>query len=129
MVNRTIMASCLASVVTSILVTLLLVRWFGTRVQATPPLVRAERFEVVDQRGEVKAYLGGPQYNDSLTILDSAGTERISLRVLAEGTAVLHMSDGAGVGRVGVYVNRQGGSALQFFDDNGNIRSVLSPGS
>ena len=81
---------------------------------------------MVDGEGRIKGYFGGPEFNDSLTLVDADGIERASLRILAEGTAVLSMADGAGRVRVGIHVNRQGNATLQFYDENGRVSTVVA---
>jgi hypothetical protein len=126
-VQRTLIASCLVSAVVSVSLTLILVTWLGPR-STTPSVIVAQRFEVVDQDGKLKAYLGGPPYNDSLTILDSEGVERIRLFVLADQTAFLAMFDQAGRIRGRIAVNRQGASELTLYgEDETPVHRLAAP--
>ena len=81
---------------------------------------------MIDEDGKLRAYLGGPRFNDSVTLVDENGVERASLRVLAEGTSVLSMADDAGRGRAAIHVNRQGNATLQFYDENGRVSGVFA---
>jgi hypothetical protein len=126
-VQRTLIASCLVSAMVSASLTLILVAWLGPR-STTSSVITAQRFEVVDQDGKLKAYLGGPPYNDSLVILDPDGIERIRLTVLADNTAVFLMSDAERRIRARIYVNRQGASALDLYGEDGRpVHSLAAP--
>ena len=121
---RIAVASCLLSAVVSASLTLALVTWLST-FRGTPDVVRAQRFEVIDQDGKLKAYLGGPPYNDALVILDPDGVERIRLFVLAEGTAFIAMYDAGGQVRARLYVNRQGYSEIALLGTDGRPRHQI----
>ena len=99
----------------------MLVTWL-VAFRGTPSVVSAQRFEVIDQDGKLKAYLGGPPYNDALAILDPEGVERIRLFVLAEGTAFFVMSDAEGTIRARIYVNRQGYGEVALLGADGRPR-------
>ena len=122
--RRTLVASCLISAVVSASLTLLIVTWL-VLIRGTPRIVSAERFEVRDAEGKLKAYLGGPHYNDSLTILGPEGAERIKLLVLAEGTAFFVMNDAEGTARASIHVNRQGYSEVALLGADGRPRHWL----
>lgn len=121
---RIAVASCLLSAVVSATLTLALVTWLSA-FRGTPDVVRAQRFEVIDQDGKLKAYLGGPPYNDALVILDPDGVERIRLFVLAEGTAFIAMYDAGGQVRARAYVNRQGYSEIALLGTDGRPRHQI----
>ena len=116
--RRTLIASCLVSAIVSASLTLLIGTWLAP-MRGTPSVLTAQRFEVRDAEGKLKAYLGGPDYNDSLTILGPEGAERIKLLVLADGTAFFVMNDAEGVVRARMYVNRQGYSDVALLGADG----------
>lgn len=66
---------------------------------AAAKVVRARRFEVVDEAGETRA----------------------ALRVLPDGSPGLDLYDAAGEVRAGLEVNRDGSPALRLADAAGNI--------
>src|SRR5215210_4966076 len=60
--------------------------------QATVPLVRAERIELVDRQGTVRGLLAvggdGPDSATAFTLSDYAGTRRVTISVLNNGGQV-----------------------------------------
>lgn len=113
------------------LVTLLLVNGHsGDAHAAAVDTVRAGRFEVVDERGVVRAVLGlstqpaGP----ILWMGDNAGTGRVSVNVDNDGTPTLWFRDAAGLGRAGLSVERDGTVGLGLYDPHGQHRELLTVG-
>jgi hypothetical protein len=123
---RTVLLTAAVSAVVSSIVTFALVAWAGPWLR--PSVITAQRFEVIDQDGRTKAYLGGPPYNDSLGIMDADGVERIRLTVLADNTAMLLMSDAQHRVRAAVYVNSQGATDAAFLDADGrSVQRIAAP--
>ena len=126
MLQRSIWLPCILSATLSALTSIFAVIAIRERFETDAAVVRAWRFEVVDDAGNVRGYFGGPTANDSLTLVDANGIERISLRVLAEGTAVLYMADGGNRGRAGMFVTNNGDATLQFYDENGRVNGIVA---
>jgi len=130
---RVILLSSISSALVAAGVTAALMLWAVPGVINSPAVVRAERFEVVDQEGHVQARLGRPPNNDSLAILDTQGTERVGLKLLADGTSLFFLADGQGRVRANFYVDAGGtATAVQLFDDAGIVKqhlSLLAPSS
>jgi hypothetical protein len=79
--------------------------------------VRARRFELVDERGNVRAVLG--TQNDSgapgFLVSDSAGRPRIALHVSAEDTPAFDLLDASGAPRVHVALDAEGAPVVTLF--------------
>jgi hypothetical protein len=117
---RTVLVtSTLTSVVVATVTVLVMMALLPGTGQRTST-IRARQFEVVDDQGRVRARFGGAVENPELTILGTGGENRVGLRLLADGTAVVYAADGENRVRAGMYVN-EGGSrtAIQLFDENG----------
>jgi hypothetical protein len=164
MVARTIIlaavvAACVSSVVTFVLAALLLTP--ASRAapdpQATPQVMRAERFELVDVDGSVLAHLGRTVDGDvGLGFDDRAGERRAAIGVSAAGVPAVAVVDpqgavavmsggtsrggtpigGAGIlvfdangqGGIGTIVLSDGRPLWQLVDPNGRARAVISLG-
>ena len=99
---------------------------------ALPNVIRAESFQVVDERGFVRAEFGMFLGTPELYMYDSAGKSRITISVLDDQPTIM-LRDGSGLNsvlRLGVDSDGSGGMYLR--DASGTIRAgllVLSNGS
>ena len=67
---------------------------YGASTRAAARVIRAKRFEVVDEEGMVRAGLGVlADKNTGLWVLDGEGKERATLAVSAEGSASLSLRE------------------------------------
>lgn len=110
--------------------------------------VRAQRLEVVDDRGRVRGVLEAGEDGPSLRLLDVAGVARASLEDAADGTA-LYLRDAEGTVRVGAAQFAHGGggfalhgpgskgtavlylkgqASLTFLDDDGQVQARIPGG-
>ena len=115
--------------------------------EAENPVVRANRFELVDSEGRVRGELSLQDGAPVFSLLDTAGRDRLSLNHDAGGTA-LFIRDQEGVIRLGAAHFKHGGGgfalhgpdskgaavlyydesgSLSFYDTDGN-RSLHLPG-
>jgi hypothetical protein len=114
--------SAIIAALTAVVLTILIV----PRATGNAPVVTAQQFDAVDQQGHVRARLGTSANNAGLTILDTNGTERVSLQVLADGTSIVSLADNQGRFRTNFYVNAGGTTeAIQFFNEEGKPQQVL----
>ena len=125
-VKRTIFVSsamsALIAALTAVVLTILLV----PRSTGNALVVTAQQFDVVDQQGHVRARLGSSANNAGLAIMDTNGTTRMSLQMLADGTSIVGLADNQGRFRANFYVNAGGtAEAIQFFDGEGKSQQIL----
>ncbi|MCK5862764.1 MAG: hypothetical protein KAH38_09780 [Candidatus Hydrogenedentes bacterium] len=87
-------------------------------------VLRASRFELVDDTGNVRATLDFDEYGTRLILQDSKGNLRVGLHALASGSG-LALADGAGKVRIklGVFNNRP---EIVLFDGEGKDRILLA---
>lgn len=92
---------------------------------ATEPaakLVRAERFQVVDAQGVVRADLGVVAgAGTGLTLYDPNGGERAGLGVNSNGGTGLRLIDKAGRSRIGLAVDHSGNPKIAFLDEHERV--------
>jgi hypothetical protein len=87
---------------------------------AVQEVVRAKRFEVVDDQGRSRALLSVlPDGSPGLTLYDGAGKQRAGLGLLPDGTPRLALHDAAGKQRAGLTVLPDGSPGLALFDAAG----------
>jgi hypothetical protein len=97
-----------------------------------PPVIRAERFEVVAQDGKVRATLGigsaaasGLVLSDGLVLTDKNGHPRASLGLAADGAPGLILYDPGLRYRVALDVAPDGAPALALAGKEGRTRAEL----
>jgi len=83
--------------------------------------VRAQRFEVVDAAGRLRA-LPGVTDGPGLTLYDAAGKERAALVVFPGGSPGLSLFDAAGRARAMLWTNPDGTPGLTLYDAAGKER-------
>jgi len=100
---------------------------------AVEKVVQAERFELVDSQGNVRARLGaGADGSPSLHLLDSNGAPRISLwvrsepRMLTDEGPGLELCGENAVARARISVRSDGAPAVRLLDEQGIERAVLA---
>jgi len=98
--------------------------------EATGPVsgaevVRAERFEVVDTQGRVRATLGMIFGSPDLTLFDEKGEVRAMLTLDFDGSPALYMNDEKGEVRAEVAVHFDGMPRVWLFDEAGESRVEL----
>ena len=109
---------------------LLAVAWAFTsttgtvQAQTGENVVRAERFELVDSEGRVRAGLGVFNGMPGLLLYDANGTNRVELSVSDRGTG-LFLYDANETPRAKLLASDDG-SALGLFDTNGKHRAGLT---
>ena len=79
--------------------------------------VRARRFELVDERGNVRAVLGTQTDNGApgFLVSDSAGRPRIALHVSPEDAPAFDLLDASGAPRVHVALDAEGAPVVTLF--------------
>ena len=98
----------------------------GQQEAPVAKVVRAERFEVVDAKGNVPAVLTSDETGATwLALRDEAGKPRASLNVHRDGNPVLSLSDEAGKTRVLLGVLSGGDPDLSLWDQGGTARACL----
>ncbi len=86
-------------------------------------VVRAERFELVDAAGHVRAALGtSKEGHIGLGIFDDDGNLRAALHLPPDGSARLSLGDGNGVERAMLGVEPDGSPVLHLGDETGKVR-------
>ena len=107
----------------------------GKATADVPEVIRAQRFEVVDEKGSVLALLGSlpsPLGGAQLVLNDDRGKGRALLYVFTagrwEGETNLILTDVRGQPRVKLRVSPEGSPGLNLNDENGHMRAVLAFG-
>lgn len=77
-------------------------------------VISATQFEVVDEKGHVKALLGTENGNCSLEFKDDNGSTRTELVLQSDGTTSLNLRDGHAVDRISLSVLADGNNSLVF---------------
>jgi hypothetical protein len=96
------------------------------RATKTVPLVRAQRIELVDDAGRVRATLAArPDGSPALILEDAERKGRVHLTVSAAGEPGLGMGDREGSGRVLLAVKADDSAGVAFYDGQGKLRAVL----
>ncbi|MCS6926253.1 MAG: hypothetical protein NZ578_10190 [Candidatus Binatia bacterium] len=97
-----------------------------------PAVIRAERFEVVDRDGKLRATLGtgstgapGPVLSDGLVLIDNNGQPRANLGLAADGAPGLMMYDPGLRYRIALDVAPDGAPALALASKEGRTRAEL----
>lgn len=87
-------------------------------------VVRAKRFELVDDEGEVRAILGpGPDNSVGLSFLGKGtAAERTSVGINAGGSAFVDTRDATGEGGIRLGVEEEGTAVIRFRDQQGRDR-------
>src|SRR5262249_3740758 len=89
--------------------------------------LQAERFEVVDQAGKLRAILGVvPDGTLSLVLNDKAGRPRAGLTVVSNGAPFVALFDKDGKLRTKLALEPDGAPSLTLADDNGQARANLN---
>jgi hypothetical protein len=95
--------------------------------QATPPVIQAQQFELVDPTGAVRGVLRmtpegtGPE----VALLDETGHRRATMTENSEGEYAFNIFDASGAVRFGVGTTKRGFVGLNVRDGHGVIRSNL----
>lgn len=99
---------------------------FGfARAQKTAFVVqRAQRFELTDGKGTVKAVLAAKEDESGFYLMDERGIERMALKHNAEGTG-LYIRDARQVDRVGVAQFAHGGGGIAIHGEASKGAAVL----
>ena len=84
--------------------------------QRTEEVVRAKRFELVDENGEVRAVLGFTKGASALWLCDENGNARVALKVAPDGSPVLTFANQAGKQCLGFAVMPDGTPMMVMFD-------------
>ena len=102
-------------------ISLLAVYGLAARV---PTVVRAERFELVDPYGGVRAVLGQDKNHTSFKMADRSGVVRLWARA-QDGLGEFDLYDAAGNASVGLESNDVVGGAWYAADSSGKARARL----
>ena len=89
------------------------------------PIVRANRFELVDENGKKRAELRADKDAVSLNLFDESGELRAGLGVLEEEGPALTLTNENGKPVAGLSVTEDG-PKLYLLDENDNIRVMLA---
>jgi hypothetical protein len=127
--SRMILSQLLAGAVGAVLTLALqqLIAPLPTAAQTLPPVIQAQRFELVDARGAARGVLRmapegtGPE----VALLDEAGQRRATMTQNSEGEYAFLVFDSGGSMRFGVGTTRRGFVGLNVRDGHGVIRSNL----
>jgi hypothetical protein len=117
------LAVALAAVNLAILVVLLL-RGGSAAAQDIAPVVRAGRFELVDESGRVRASIRAESEPDAtvLRLMDESGTIRVKLGADTKGSRLVLLDDRT---ELGVQIGAQGaGSFVRVVDRDGREQVV-----
>lgn len=94
----------------------------GQAKSGVPEVIRAQKFELVDEEGKVRAVLGlGRDGAPNLDLSDAKGLKRATLALLPDGSPVLMLSDARGEERATL----TGGRSLTMRDETGGERATL----
>jgi hypothetical protein len=110
-----------------LVVTVAAVAYAARQVKAAKVL-QAQRFELVDSAGRVRAELGlSPEGNPALTLWSNkAGASKVhtraSLWLAKDGSPRLSLWDGDGQERAGIWLESDGYPALRMWDSAGKLR-------
>lgn len=96
----------------------------GPGADPPAPLVRAERFQLVDGAGTVRAELRLDEGAPVFSLLDEAGVERLSLSHGADATA-LYIRDASGTTRLGAAQFAHGGGGFALHGPESKGAAVL----
>jgi hypothetical protein len=117
------LAVALAAVNLAFLV-LLLLRGGSVAAQDVAPVLRAGRFELVDERGRVRASIRAESEPDAtvLRLMDESGTIRMKLAADANGSGLVLLDDRTELGvQIGA---RESGSFVKLVDRDGREQVV-----
>jgi hypothetical protein len=107
-----------------VLLALLLFRGESVAAQDVAPVLRAERFELVDERGKVRASIRAESEPDAtvLRLMDENGTIRVKLAADANGSGLVLLDDRTELGvQIGA---RDTGSFVKLVDWEGREQVV-----
>ena len=91
----------------------------------TEEVVRAKRFELVNEEGEIRAILGtGPDDTVGITLLGQGESDRLSLGTHSDGSSTIALQDEEGRERVKLSAGVSG-PVVNIKDENGNPRVQL----
>ncbi len=93
------------------------------RSDAVPDLVRAHRFELLDENGKMRAALGVDKDGPGLVLRDQNEKARAALAVYKKGSG-LDLTDEAGKVRAALVVDKKG-PWLALLDENEKVRATL----
>ncbi len=100
---------------------------FAAGKAAAPEVVQAQRFELVDAEGEVRARLSvAPTIGPGLFLYDDRGEVRARLRLTRDGCPTLELWDEDGRGGVAVFVGTEDNPAVMLRTSGGVARAALS---
>ncbi|MGE0821234.1 MAG: hypothetical protein AB7G75_10330 [Candidatus Binatia bacterium] len=99
----------------------------GMRSSQISPLIRAQRFELVNETGQRRALLELAHSNEpALRLYDTAGKPRLELSLRADGGPnLLLWDDRRGIPRAGLALLPDGSPSLEFADQFGDLRSLF----
>lgn len=93
--------------------------------QETPAVVRAQRFELVDGNGTVRAAISMSQNGPIVALLDESGHARALMAQNPEGEYGFGVNDAQGTARFGVGTTKRGFVGLGMKDANGTFRANM----
>ncbi len=100
---------------------------FAAGKSAAPEVVQAQRFELVDTEGEVRARLSvAPTIGPGLFLYDDRGGMRARLRLTRDGCPSLELWDEEGRGGVAVFVGTVDNPAVMLRTSGGVAHAALS---
>ena len=99
----------------------------GQAKVSAPEVIRAQKFELVDEKGKVRAELTLVDGIPGLLLSDQEGKPRAALGLDKNGTPSLSLHDSSGKTRAALSFMRPGGTAptLAMFDERGKQRVQL----
>ena len=100
---------------------------FGAGKGAAPDVVQAQRFELVDAEGELRARLSvAPTIGPSLFLYDDRGQVRVRLRLTRDGCPSLELWDEEGKGGAAVFVGTEDNPTVMLRTSDGVAHAELS---
>jgi hypothetical protein len=100
---------------------------FGAGKSAAPDVIQAQRFELVDADGEVRARLSvAPTIGPSLFLYDDRGEVRVRLRLTPDGCPSLELWDEEGRGGAAVFVGTEDSPTMVLRRRDGVAHAELS---
>lgn len=92
------------------------------KATVVPEVIRAQRFEVVDGDGKVRAVLGKADDGGSgLAAMDEEGRARLALGTKADGSVGLAVLHKTGTPVVAIGLGADGAAGLAVLDKQGNL--------
>lgn len=126
---KTTAAAAIAGALASFL-TLTSAGWLGEAAGATPRQdkeVRAQKFVLVNDKGDVKAVLATDKNSRPVfALVDGNGKVRLSIAITREDLPGIGLTDSRGRSIIGLAVTQEDDAAFTLSDDKGKVQAAIS---